>query len=93
MEKKHNPMNNTEMISMLEQLRRDIDTDIDKRKFTYRGKDGKDYFDKESLDVANRIYEETMNSKIYKDSKYYNEPDIPKDSIYYNDPDISSKTR
>ena len=66
---------------------------IDKRKITYRGKDGKDYFDKESLDVANRIYEETMNSKIYKDSKYYNNPDIPRDSIYYDDPDISHKTR
>lgn len=39
MKQKQNPMNNIEMISILEQLKHDINADIERRKLAYIGKD------------------------------------------------------
>lgn len=48
--------NSPEIIAMLEKLRHDIDANIERRKMAYIGKDGKDYYDKQSLDLANKMY-------------------------------------
>lgn len=64
-------MDNLSMIQMLEQLRRDINADIEKRKIAYIGQDGRDYFDKESLDLANKEYIEKIYKFIGKDGKDY----------------------
>ena len=64
-------MNSSEMITLLEQLRLDINADIERRKIAYIGKDGKDYYDKESLDRANKFYIENMYKYIGKDGHEY----------------------
>ena len=98
-------MNSPEMVAMLEQLRHDIDADIEKRKLAYIGKDGKDYYDKESLDAANKEYIERMRRTMYtyigKDGREYSTTEelraankiIEKQDLYYNNPDIPHKTR
>lgn len=104
-----NFMNSPEMVSILEQLKRDINADIEKRKLAYIGKDGKDYYDKESLDAANKAYVESMYKFIGRDghqystteelqaaNKMYEEtmfPKIDKQDLYYNNPEIIHKTR
>ena len=72
--------NSPEIIAMLEKLRHDIDADIERRKMAYIGKDGKDYYDKQSLDLANKMYQETMFPKIEKT-----------DNCYYKDTESSRK--
>lgn len=64
-------MKSPEMIAMLEQLRHDIDADIERRKMAYIGKDGKDYYDKQDLDTANKAYIETMYKFIGRDGREY----------------------
>lgn len=64
-------MDNLSMIQMLEQLRIDINADIERRKDAYIGRDGRDYFDKESLDLANKKYIEKIYKFIGKDGKGY----------------------
>ena len=64
-------MKSPEMIAMLEQLRHDIDADIKRRKMAYIGKDGKDYYDKQDLDTANKAYIETMYKFIGRDGREY----------------------
>ena len=64
-------MENLSMIQMLEQLRRDINADIERRKLAYIGKDGKDYYDDESLDLANKEYIERIYKFIGKDRMDY----------------------
>ena len=71
MEQKQNPINNPDMISILEQLKHDINADIERRKLAYIGKDGKDYYDKESLDIANKLYVESMYKFIGRDGRQY----------------------
>ena len=111
MEQKQNPINNSDMISILEQLKHAINADIERRKlaYTYIGEDGKDYYDKESLDIANKLYVESMYKFIGSDGQQYSTteqlrvankryretmfPKIEKENLYYNNPDISSKTR
>ena len=109
MEKKQNSINSSDMILMLEQLKRDINADIERRKIAYIGKDGKDYYDKESLDVANKLYVENMYKFIGRDGQQYGTteelraadkryeetmfPKMEKENLYYKNPDISSKTR
>ena len=104
MEKKQNPINNPDMISILEQLKHDINADIERRKLAYIGKDGKEYYDKESLDVANKLYVESMYKFIGRDGQQYSTteqlraadkryeetmfPKIEKENLYYSNPDI-----
>lgn len=71
MEEKPNFMKDQEMISMLEQLRRDIDADIEKRKRVFIGKDGREYYDNVSLEMANKEYIERMYQLIGKDGRMY----------------------
>lgn len=71
MKNSQNFMNSPEMIAMLEQLKHDIDADIERRKFAYIGKDGQTYYDKESLDRANKAYIESMYKFIGKDGHEY----------------------
>ena len=69
-------MNSPEMVSMLEQLRRDINADIETRKHAYHiGKDGNDYYDKDRLDAANRAYVESMYKFIGRDGHQYSTPE------------------
>lgn len=84
-------MENLSMIQMLEQLRRDINADIERRKLAYIGKDGKDYSTSEELEVANKRYNDMMfpreeNKLLYPDP-------IPREQIYYDDLDTSHKRR
>ena len=71
MESQQDFMKSPEMIQMLEQLRQDINADIERRKYAYIGKDGHDYYDKESLDAANKAYIERMYTYIGKDGRNY----------------------
>ena len=71
MENNQDFMKDQEMIAMLEQLRHDIVADIEKRKMTYIGQDGHDYYDKESLDAANKDYIERMYKFIGRDGHEY----------------------
>ena len=66
-------MNGHEMIAMLEQLKQDIDADIERRKaaYTYIGKDGKYYYDKKDLDIANKAYIENIYKFIGRDGREY----------------------
>ena len=111
MQNNHDFMNSSEMVSMLEQIRRDINADIERRKlaYAYIGKDGKDYYDKESLDMANKAFVETMYKFIGKDGQQYSTteelqaankkyeetmfPKIEEQDLSYNNPDIPHKTR
>lgn len=84
-------MENLSMIQMLEQLRRDINADIERRKLAYIGKDRKDYSTSEELEVANKRYNDMMfpreeNKLLYPDP-------IPREQIYYDDLDTSHKRR
>lgn len=84
MENMNKFMQEPEMLAMLEQLKKDIDADIERRKMAYSvmddiergkisyiGKDGKDYLDKQSLDAANKLYIQTMYTFIGKDGFTY----------------------
>lgn len=108
MEKNQNFMNVPDMISMLEQLKLDINADIERRKLAYIGKDGKDYYDKESLDVANKLYVESMYKFIGRDGQQYGTteelraankryeetmfPKMEKENLYYSNPDIPKQS-
>ena len=63
--------NRQSMVQMLEQLKHDVAADIEKRKFAYIGKDGKDYYDIKSLDSANKAYIERMYTFIGRDGREY----------------------
>jgi len=71
MEKRDDIMQSPEMIALLEQLRRDINEDIERRKLAYIGKDGHTYYDIESLNAANKLYVQTMYTFIGKDGRSY----------------------
>lgn len=84
MENMNKFMQEPEMLAMLEQLKKDIDADIERRKMAYSvkddiergkisyiGKDNKDYLDKQSLDAANKLYIQTMYTFIGKDGFTY----------------------
>ena len=64
-------INGPDMVSKLEQLKRDINADIEKRELAYIGQDGKDYYDKESLDAINKAYVESMYKFIGRDGRQY----------------------
>ena len=64
-------MNGPDMVSILEQLKHDIDADIEKRKLAYIAQDGNDYYDKTSLDAANKAYVESMYKFIGRDGRQY----------------------
>ena len=77
MENNHDFTNSPDIITMLEQLKHDIESDIEWRKgaYTYIGKDGKYYYDKKSLDLANKAYIESMYKFIGKDGRQYSTPE------------------
>ena len=70
MEKRDDIMQSPEMIALLEQLRRDINEDIERRKLAYIGKDGRSYGSTQDLEAANNAYFDYMNPKIEKPNLY-----------------------
>ena len=92
-------MESPEMKTMLEQLAKDIDKDIDSRKFAFIGRDGKEYYTKEDLDRANKEYMDMMHPFKGKDGREYrtmeevrradkefleSQMQYPKEKLYYN---------
>lgn len=69
-----------DMLILLDRLKKDIDSDIERRKQAYIGKDSKDYYDKKSLDIANKEYIERMYSFIGKDN-FYVELGVPQSNM------------
>ena len=98
-------MNSPEMDEMLKQLRRrNINDDIERRKFTNTEKDGNDYYDKESLDMAESMYkfigkdghQYSTTEELQAANKIYEETMFPKrekQDLNDNNPDIPHKTR
>ena len=78
MPKDNDFINDPEMRAMAISLREELAKEAQKRKNPYIGKDGKYYYDKESLDEANRMYNETRYTKIENQNFFNNNPDIIK---------------
>lgn len=61
----------SEMVSILEQLKRAINDDIEKRKLAYAGENGKNYYEIERLNADNKAYVASMYQLIGIDGRQY----------------------